>query len=221
MTPDECISSRTERWDSLDGNRYETLLRLAVLRDIARDLHAERSRCLATGLVRELKEVRSLEATIELLKNAASLHGNLPALLKRPPEGSRQRQLPSEFPAGMEAEKFERFDRLWEKAISAEAAREGWRFWLLDAWVGIRSAQQFHIALGEKLLPRCIVLFAESIPPCPGSETPPELWHGRWYVTLEPDVDHESLGIGTIPGVFMKPAPPAWTFLFARGKTGA
>jgi hypothetical protein len=215
-TPQEIISRQLARWDDAEGLPETTLLRLAMLRDLVRALHSEKSVCLATGKRAESQQFGSLEKKLGELRGAFSLSGRFNELIEAPSLRKRTRLLPEALFAAIPREKFDRYDRQWESVIAAEAIALGWRFWELDAWVSVREAESWHRQLGEQLIPHGIILFAESISDPPDVvRVPAEVWHGRWTTVLQPSYATPDFRVRSLPGTSLEPAEPRWRMVFS------
>lgn len=239
MNPSEALLAEySDRWNQCEGPPGGGVLRLAVLRDLSRELHAEKSRCLAEGRRKGVDDLRPLEARIDELRNAASLEsaGTLESLVASgQPIRKRTRLIPVGLFAAIPRDRLERFDRLWEGAIAAEACARGWSFWILQAWVEIALAEDFHRALGELLWPRGVILFAESAAAGPTGQAvsarspmsaaqenrscdlASPLWAGLWTMVFSPDVGSPEdlrLRLSALPGGSEVPAPASWKLVF-------
>lgn len=220
------VASHAERWRHCEGAAEATLLRLAILRDIIRALHAQKSTCLATGRRDLVQELKRWETRLHELRSQFKLEGqaDLVSLVEgSDPVRKRTRLLPEALFSSIEREKLERYDRQWELALAAEAAALGWRFWALEAWVEITLVEEWNNRLGEQLWPSGIVLFVESSPvqgpavDAGGKESP--LWRGRWIAVVHPRFKSPSeiaLNLAQWPGTPPEPpSPPAWKLLFS------
>lgn len=205
-----------DRWNHCEGLPEEGLLRLALLRELTRALHAEKSRVLAHGAKGEALELRAWEDKIHEVREATRLDGKLSELLttQRPP-GKRTRLLPAALHTSIPRDRFERYDRQWEALLAAEGASQGWSFWALDAWVQIDQAETCDAALRDRLWPRAVVLFSESADErgagIEGSE-----WHGRWLVLLHAQLrtpQELNTDFGQLPG--LRAGSAAWRLLFS------
>ena len=96
-------------------------------------LHAQKSRCLASGRRDLTQNLRNWENRILELRNQPKLEGDL---LKQvndtTPLRKRTRLLPEAIYTAIPREKLERYDRVWEAQLAAEActlgrASGGWR----------------------------------------------------------------------------------------------
>jgi hypothetical protein len=226
VTP-ELLAQSAEAWRLCDGVSGSSLLRLAILRDLLRSLHAEKSRCLATGKKNEAQQFRYWEQRIEDLRQGVDLKGELADLLR---EGitlrRRTRLIPQGLLAALGAEKLQRYDRKWESEIAAEACALGWKFWTLQSWVSIPLAEDWNRRLGERLWPNGIVLYVESLRQSPPGPSEP-LWKGQWTVLLQPGYHSPqelSLDFDRWPGApesspLAQSEPPAWKLLFSPKRT--
>lgn len=219
---DSLIERAGLRWDDCEGLEEATLIRLAILRDLLRDLHGERSKCLADGKKDLAQSFRGSEKQVEDLRTASPLAGKLNDTLANSAKAKRRtRLLPEALFGFIPRDKLERFDRTWEATLAAEAASLGWCFWSLDAWIDIREAERFQEDLASHLNPHGVILFAESAQEQAPSQTAldqpagPVLWHGRWYVVLKPMYLTPEFHIERLAGVSKNPGVPSWRLLFS------
>ncbi len=212
--PEHLLRPYSERWEEIEQADETTLVRLSLLRDLVREIHAEKSSLLAKGSRDEASKYRSLENRINDVRSAARLDQPLWQLLDPETEfKKRTRLLPETLFNFIPKNRFERYDRQWECAIAAEAASIGWKFWALDAWVEIPEAENWHRKLSAQLLPHGIILFAETLQ---DSAVPHDAdsWHGRWFVVLRPRFLTPNFGVAELPGTRATPHPPRWKLLF-------
>jgi hypothetical protein len=223
VTP-ELLAQSAEAWRLCEGVEGASLLRLAILRDLLRSLHAEKSRCLATGKKAEAQQFRHWEQRIEDLRQCMDLRGELTDLLR---EGVLRKRRTRLIPQGLfnhlPADKLQRYDRKWETEIAAEACALGWRFWTLQAWVSIPLAEDWNRRLSERLWPNGVVLFVESLKQSGPNDGPSEpLWKGQWTVLLQPKFKTPAdlpLDFERWPGApeaspVAQAEPPVWKLLF-------
>ena len=230
LLPEQIIERLADKWNDCAGLEETTLIRLAILRDLLHELHAEKSRCLALGMKAEAAGFRKWEDQIEDLRIAAPLDGPLMELLANSKKlKHRTRLLPDSLFGFIAREKLERYDRTWESTIAAEASSLGWCFWVLDAWVDMSAVSPFQTGLSDALIPHGVVLFAESAPPPPlkpgqSSDSPvetagnPNLWRGNWFLVLKARYRTPTFNVDRLPGVSQEPAPPQWRLLFSPKK---
>ncbi len=226
----ELFAQAAEHWRHCEGLEEATLLRLAILRDLMRQLHAEKSRTLATGRKGDAQGLKVWELRVEDLRGSSRLEGELMELLLDPAKKpkTRTRLLPEALFTTLAREKLERYDRQWEASIAAEAAQMGWQFWILDAWIDISNVEEWNQKLSEKLWPHGVVLFAESASSnslssgSTGSDDSVNFWHGRWIVLMHPRfrAPDELLGSSShlVPRTPVPPAQPKWKLLFSPRK---
>jgi hypothetical protein len=209
------IEHSSERW-KLYGDKPEShLLRLAILRDLIRLIHAEKSRLLAKGLKHNVNTLEKWETQIELAKNSANLDCSLEDILEAKSELIKQKHaIPDAFFKHIKREKLERHDRAWEYAITAQALSVGWAISQLEAWVPISSAEKWHHALGDFMFPNGIILFAES-----AANPQDQKWKGRWLLVTPPNKAHTPPDLNSLPGYCKSPEPPRWTLLFLPNKS--
>ncbi len=173
-------------WDSYSNLKQTRLLRLSLLRDLAALLHSEKSRSMVLGSEKELPQLEELTGRLQALRKSR-LEKPLKNLLET--ESLELNPDLEDLPEELSS-KLNRFDRRFEKTMTAEALRIGWQINFLDAWVEIQEAEHWHHRLTQELPPRGVLLFAESAPE--SSEKPPvkkpeiQFWHGRWHCALEP-----------------------------------
>jgi len=215
-SPQEIIEKCTTRWGDYEGLEETTLIRLAILRDVIRQLHADKSYCLATGMKSDAANFKAIETQIETLRTLGPLEGPLQDILLGTRKlKKRTRTLPEALYSWIPKEKFDRYDRAWETEIAAEASALGWRFWELGAWVKIHDAEKFHHGLNDRLLPNGVLLFAESAFVNPAEEMKGDSWHGRWLVVLKPRFRTPDFRVLELPGVVLEPSPPVWKPLYS------
>lgn len=230
------IESQEEKWRHCEGQAECTLLRLAILREIMREIHAQKSRSLAKGQRDLSKNLRSWEARLTELRSQPKLEGPLTELVTGKSElRKRTRLLPEALYNAIPREKLERYDRQWEATLAAEACTLGWRFWSLEAWVEITLAEEWHQRLNDQVWPSALVLYtesAESTPPVGrGTARPPStalssdmaVWHGRWILIADPrfksPAEMSTVAASNLaqwPGSPPDPPSPAqWKLLFS------
>jgi hypothetical protein len=220
------LAESSERWRQREGARDATLLRLVILRDLVRALHAQKSRFLATGQKSQAQSLKDWEARIDELKGCSPLEGDLYELLSGTRRArKRTRLLPEALYSSIEREKLERYDRQWEAAIAAEGASLGWRFWSLSASVEIMSVEAWNRRLAEQIWPHGITLYVEggNAPGAALAGAPGQVpsWPGRWIVLLHNKFRAPAelgLDIAAWPGTAADPAPQ-WKLLFSPKST--
>lgn len=236
VIPAETLARLRDGWNSSTNLPARGLLRLDLLRGLVRAVHAERSRCLATGKREAAAFLKTWEKRLEDLRQLGPLEGELDALLVGAAGGpllkKKSRLPPQALLATLGADRLNRYDRQWEAALSSEACSVGWKFWGLDAWVEIPRAEEWNTRLAASLWPTGIVLFVETAqsqgqahpqPPSNMSRTsgsvPLPLWSGHWTVALRPDLIDLSAVLEDVrkwPGYpAAPPDPPRWKLLFA------
>jgi hypothetical protein len=217
------LSSCAPLWNQTRGLPEQRILRLAILRDLIRSMHAERSRLLALSQPDRADALRMVEPSTEALKFHPLAEASLPELVASRPERlakPSRSPIPPELEAAAGGEgKFNRYDRQWEAEIAGEACRIGWGFWTMEAWIDIAKAENFHQALNQGLWPRGIVLFVES---CSDTSDSPEdaahsrsIWKGRWLIAHAPEQAPPGRSLGDLPGAVRPPRAADWRLLFA------
>jgi hypothetical protein len=222
------IASYSEKWRHTEGLAERVLLRLAILRDITLALHAQKSRCLASGRRDLAQGLRHWEERLHELRNSPKLEGDLRELLTgTEPLKKRTRLLPEALYTAIERGKLERYDRVWEASLAAEAVTQRWQFWALEAWVEITLVEDWNRSLCDQLWPSGIVLFVESAPSLPRTPRPaqtssePLLWQGRWIAVVDTRIKNPLEVTSNLPGwpgsPSSPPSPPLWKLLFSPG----
>ena len=216
----EIIEQSTQRWDHFEGREETTLIRLAILRDLSRALHAAKSSQLSVGKRDDAGLIQKWESKVGEYRTAGSLEFPFSTLLDGTANAKkRTRLLPETLFSNIEKEKFERYDRVWESTLAGEAVSLGWCFWALDAWIKIESAEKWQTSLANLLLPHGVILFAESAPEThPPSELSSSIWQGRWYIVLNPKYKTPDFGASKLLGTSLEPTPPRWKLLFTSKK---
>lgn len=210
-------------WDTFESNPEKTLLRLALLREVARALHSQKSRLRSTGEKTEVLVLQSLEDRVTALRNQENLNESRAELLSSefklntesdPNKIPKQHLIPEQLLLSLDREKLVRPDRKWEERMAAEAVAAEWRFWSLDAWVTIAKVEEWASRLSTRIWPKGIILFVESI----GITSP--LWHGKWILMLHPSFTHPeklshelSAWSGTPDS---PPSPMQWKLLYRK-----
>lgn len=192
-----------EHWGQCADLPEEGLLRLSLLRNAMRRMHAEKSSHLARGERNQVALIKEWEDKVHRLRESPSLHGDLMEQLHGTiAAGRRSRILPEGLYHQISRDRLERYDRQWERLISAEACAMGWRFWSLSGKVAIDSTSESDHALQEGLWPNAVLLFSE-----PASTTnggiDGEHWHGRWLMVVQPrfkSANDLHLNLSGIPG---------------------
>ncbi|MGE0614720.1 MAG: hypothetical protein AB7P04_03690, partial [Bacteriovoracia bacterium] len=206
----------TSRWDDSAALAECSLLRLVILRDLYRYLHAERSKVLVEGSKKSVDDIRALQTSLEELRGQDLRGLSLSDVISRAKAGKpldTPRRPAAELLQKIEREKLERYDRKWESALAAEAFHCGWGFWHLDAWVKVSTAEAFHGHLSRSLWPKGIVLFVEASPGNSLDKTDEPIWKGRWVCTLSPQKDPKATPLLSIPGISSRPDEPRWNLL--------
>ncbi len=186
--------SQASLWASVGKLREANLLRLAILRDFARIVHAQLSTVMATPPQPGLDSFSRLRNTaLEDLEAMArrvqeGLHvRTFPSSAKdwlkdgvSGPMAVVQRTFPPEFFEVLGPDRIERYDRAWEREIAAEAVAVGWELRSIEAWVEILEAQAWEAGFVHVLGRHGVVLFAES------AFVDDARWKGRWIFVSAP-----------------------------------
>ncbi len=194
-----------QKWNHLGEHKYFSVLKLGLLRDLVRLVHAERSRALANGEASFAKSLGTLETSLdhslaggldpsEILNflTSSSAPKNQPTLAN-PVDFSRHSPWIKSH--------LERFDRKWEKTIAYEAFKWGWNLWSLHVVVKIDLAEKFHEQLGRYLWPDGILLFTEASHPSEQKKRNLQEWAGVWMCLLSSEIETPKFKIHEIPGV--------------------
>ena len=216
--PLDLLTLATDRWRLCESADTPTVVKLALLRDLVRSIHALKSRSLGKGNRTEAQSLKHWEAKIEDLRLAHSLEGELDQVLNREAESRKKtRIVPQALYNSLEKEKLERYDRQWELAIAAEAISSGWRLWTLEVWVEIAVVEAWEKKLADMIWPQGVLLFAEAVPAAQSADvTSSSHWHGRWYVAFHPQITagESVVKAQNLPGS-AGPGPTRWKVLFS------
>lgn len=183
-----------QKWKHTLTHPHFSVLRLALLRELVRTAHAERSRQMALGNSKLSTALGKMETALDQSLKAgldpAALLGFLGDVALPP----ARRSTP---PSWLEP-KLERFDRHWERAIYNQSQEAKWTLWSLSAVIAIKGAEKFHESLGRYLWPDGVVLYVESDP----EVNHPKLdhWSGQWICVMSPAVQTPTFRIDQIPG---------------------
>lgn len=220
--PRELLDPYEQRWTHPYESKVECELhRLSALRDLSRAIHARRSAMLAQGEQSQARAYRNWEAQINRLRDLSSLNVPFSEVLFMQPDPKKPKFhfIPEGLAAAITREKFERYDREWEKALAAQACVAGWRFWAIEVWVEISKAEEFHLGLVQTIDPHGIVLFSESSStadaPMGVRPSAPDRWHGRWILAVQPRFETPEFRINSLPGVTLNEGHPQWKHLFS------
>lgn len=214
--PPAVLDLYAERWKRCSSKDGRVVLRLAILRDFMRELHAERSRALATDQREKAEGFKQWEEAIDALRGSPEIarpDSDLAQVFTGERKGSKPGPpvLPQALVEAIGPERIQRYDREWEAAIAGEAYRSGWGFWTVDVWVRVAEAEHFDDNLGERISPHGAVLFAEAV----GADSPVEgaEWLGRWWIVLESKWKTPQFGIDALTSVRNRGAP-RWALRF-------
>lgn len=161
----------------------ENTLKLSLLREWSRQIHAHTSRLLARGKGDEARLNQSHESWVDALPRHEWQELSWPELLTRPElrTAAAEAKLPASTPPEWRV-RLERGDRRWEREIWIEAVRARWQGFELRAQVPIRLVEAWNEALSKTLWPRGVVLLTEAgDPPIEGDR-----WNGRWLAVADP-----------------------------------
>lgn len=193
----EVLSRELDHWDMPNSHPSETkhlpILRLEILKRIARQVHSLRSQCLASGKRDDLPTLKHWEESIEKMAKLTRLDQDFYSLfngLGKLPE--RSRIVPESIFKHIAREKLVRYDRTWEYHLAAEGCKLGWIFWSLISLVSIHEIEQWDEQLRTLLWPKGLILFSE---PAPGPLTGPQenTWSGQWIVLTAPNLSRSDL----------------------------
>lgn len=179
------------RWAQVARAADPTLLRLALLRELASDLHARKSTLPSDHA--SAPQLARLEPLVQIGWRASQLgfdvgswseleRGLRQTLAKSPEaiEGPTFPDLP--LVAEFGRERLVRADRRWELRLAQEAGHRGWWLWSNQAEVPLAEVSLLHERLQQRYWPRAILLFAESSRPFLSGA----IWPGQWWFVAEP-----------------------------------
>lgn len=198
-------------WAETAALPYRGILRLALLRSIHHDLHAQASHFLAIGQkdltrslqlwdlrVHELGKYSLRENSFESCRLADFLTyaDQLPQI---------ERTLSEKLLIHLDPKKFNRSDRTWEKLIAGEANALGWHYWKMSTQMSIHLVENWNQSFSKMLWPNGIILWIDA------AETSEEIekskiWRGNWLIALSPEISQPWVTF-QIPSEF----PMEWT----------
>jgi hypothetical protein len=204
------------RWKKCADHSAVKLLRMAVLRDYARQLHAERSTCMAKGNIPRGHAIEDVEKKLEALRDRPELLAGdetlRELLLLRFQDTEAPNTLPSSF--AIPKDRLERYDRHWERAIALLAADDDWNVFAITATVQLKKVETFHERLSDQVWPDAVILFVEGLAE---SSTIPKEWAGKWVGVARPgfavSLERISKTAGCSKGVmpsFRQSPDPLW-----------
>ncbi len=206
--PESLLRPLESRWSEAAQAPSPRLIRLALLRELARAIHAGRSSVMATpGALPSPADLRKFEGVVEALRRDGTLRESLqetlrqaPPLAGPTPPGPAPSLRPLQMSRLVGPGKLERSDRQWELALAREAENCGYSLHAIEATVAMGEVESWSQRLEDSLWPRAVVLFTEAgAPPAAVSTN----WTGRWWVCFEPGADaRESLA-----ALDLRPAP--------------
>ena len=207
-------------WKETEDHPDKYILRLSLMRDLSRLVHAERSMDLAQGKIPQGQTLERMEAQLSAVRGHPDIvtRGTLEETLEAPVSlEATQAKIPTELAALIPRAKLERYDRHWEAFLATEAFRQGWSIWELDATLLVSKAEAFHKHLSQVLWPKGVILYVEmgadkNLPAGEGAN----LWNGRWLLIAHSSLKPEHLEIERSPGVFRETpiSSPTWRRLF-------
>ena len=177
------------RWADAGQAKHSLLLRLTLLRELARKLHAGRSSVLAQSGA-EAREIMAplhlLEQKAEALRATDALTGSLSECLDRanpnsPPAPLATPRMGQRLGRG----KLDRPDRTWERAIAIEAEAQDFTLEGIEALVPMRQVEAWSNALERELWPVGVVLFTETSP----TTSQANGWRGCWWTCFAPETN--------------------------------
>lgn len=198
----------------------DLIIRLGILREMIQVVHAEKSRCMATpGLKDRGIQAKIWEEKLRAYCGSEKLVQPLREQLQTLPQQTF-RDVPKEIIDPLGTDRLERPDRKWEKQICAIAAQERWHLFALDAWIGLKEAENFYRRFIEKIRGEGLILYTEAGPLPPGSPAMLDsTWFARWVIVVKPHFKPIEYNSKTefwkdLPGIATIPSPPHWTLLF-------
>ncbi len=193
--PPRPFESLKRKWEQVESSNYQSLLRLAITRDLARQVHAGISGSMADSRAAKVEagSLRDLNTRLDSLRGHRTFNFAFNTLMEdfsALPEETSPRKLSARLLAAFGRERLERYDRSWELAIAVDAERAGWAFWHADSAMPLQAVSAWNQGLGDRLFPRGIVLFCEKSPEPATDDS--LLWGGRWSVVTDPEIAHPS-----------------------------
>ena len=227
------LQQQREVWAQTETLPEKHLLRLVLLRDLSRALHAQRSRLIALGKREESHELRDAEKALEAMKfhrpfEEMPLESLVESWIQRSKfkknedAGPTPPPLPEDLVKTLDSKKIFRLDREWELSLIAHAVDQGWAFWSLRLAVKIMELEDWQTTFSQALWPKGIVLWTESVEqthPRKSATSDEPVWEGRWITAIHPKVKTPSLlklKLESFPGYFPSPKPQ-WELLYAPG----
>lgn len=210
--PESLISDTSRKWVQCDSLKSSEVLKLGLLRDLKRSIHAEQSKYLSLGKRQEAVSLKNLENHLDELREAENLNSPLAYLLSgQATITTHPRSIPASFSKVIPPEKLNRYDRVWEKALVSWGLELGWSFWTLKAFVQVALAENWERSLAQKLWPNGISLYVEALHH-PKTKNK-GIWYGAWKIMAHPKIQtFDDLGIKfeTLPGVHLLISEPEW-----------
>ena len=189
-------------WKEISEHPDKSILRLAILRDLSRQLHAERSMHLAQGKIPQGQTLEQIELQLAAIRGREKLL-SAQSLEEALSQASGQEAIKTEIPESLAAiiprSKLERYDRQWEAALATGAFQRGWAIWELYTTIQVAKAEVFHKHLSQSLWPKGLILFVES--GNPSSNIEEGSWNGHWFITSISSLNPAHLEIEASPGV--------------------
>lgn len=187
-----------QRWETTHQDNRTHLLRLSILRDLARSLHSWQSIILASGDSKDLPQFNFWQENIEKLVDRKDLSGQLTEILKENPKQfpphNIQHSLPFGLLSNIDRARLHQPHAKWELAIACHAHRIGWRFWNLLATIPVFKIEKWNQNLHGVLWPNGIVLQISRSKKKLSRLTKMKskvrhddnsLWTGRWLIVLD------------------------------------
>lgn len=173
-----------DRWIQIKSTGNErTLLRRAILRELSHRLHTGRSKAMATGSAGKmsLAQITGWEVKVQRQIQSDLNEPTLHEQLESHSEKRENPELPKSILSIVPADRWNRFDRKWERALMHDAVLARWHLTRIDVEIAPSEAETFHHSLAANYWPRAIVLFVD-----PRAEAPSTgLWAGSWYLLTQ------------------------------------
>ncbi len=187
---DEGVDQLKKKWQEVATHHDQRLLRLAILRDLYREVHARISQPSATSS--DTLALKILQPCLEALRDSRKLPENWDELFRtstRPPSAPVSEPLSDPVLEAFGRERILRYDRKWEAALATEARLAGWSLWTATLELKLTDVGAANDRLISELWPGGICLFCEPAPPTKNHAEPKHgYWRGRWWIALEPSV---------------------------------
>lgn len=199
------LSKACDRWTDLESRPLieRKLLRLELLRDLDKQLHAERSKSGSSSFGQEVAQIGLLQRALEALRilegrdellGRSRLTDTLAEVASADPHAAVPRSedasligLEKELSAVLGEGRLDRADRLWEKALCEFGLRNGGTLRIHRRELPLAAVESAHQEIENEVpAQHGILLYLEGTLP---SDSP--LWHGKWVALFLPSADRD------------------------------